>query len=638
MPLDGNAYRFLPAGLSDAVTEDFGFPGCCTALTNLIPDPTNKNLWQSRPAAVQLAVLPTPTFAANAVISTFIVVGDYVYGMAQGGAAFAGLDIPFCYNLATNSFVTISGFTASNCPSSQPTTGAWTPPDMTVVGTRVTIVHPGYDGVTHFVGWINISNLASPSYTSGNTATNGLPAVPVAVAQFSQRAYYMINAVGSGQPGVYASDSLDPTTRTNNTYTITFGDSVPLTGFGYVGLQSPLTGGITSALLVFKGTQNIYQITGDFSSTVSVFPLTIPTGTRASNTIAVTPQGCAFMSPEGIRFVDAQGHVSPPLGANGQGVTKPFLNALTPSRAVLASTGSVMRVTVQNAAAPGSPFQEYWYDFNAQVWSGPHPFTASIIQPYKNTFIVAPIAVPGTLWQSDVQQSPTSVYTENGLPMSYTFQTAIFGDGGALNRININESFLRVAAYAAMVSPIAQIIDQNGSALNNTTLSAGSVGYYWGVNNWGTHVWLGNLNNLIQNPLFWTSPVVVNEAGFRLTGISGQGFSIGDLAARIEPLGYMPNNMTPTSTSGTGVSSNLTVAPLQLRGAFTLNANQTTTLVTVPGMTATSSVNWRAASLDAAAMESGMYTRPQDIGNGFFVVNHGSSPNTDNTFAYTVEI
>lgn len=532
-------YRFQPAGLSDAVAEDFGFPGACSLLTNLIPDPGNTNIWQARPAAVQLAALPAG-FAANAFISAMIVVGNRLYGMAAGSGAVAGKDIPFCYDLITNSFVTITGMVAGNSPTSVASSySEWVPPQMEVVGTFVLITHPGYDGITNFFGWINISNPAALVYAAGNTTINPLPSKPVAVAQFGQRAYYMINPT-TGNPGVYATDVLLPLQITNATFVVNFGDNIPLSGFGYVSLQSPLTGGVTQALLVFKDDSNIFQVTGDFSSTnVASNNMNAATGTLAINAIINTPKGVLFMSPDGIRAINQQGTISDPIGAMGKGIVNPFIFAGTQTRAAAASTASVFRISLQNGNVAGSPIQEFWYDLVQQRWSGPHSFPASLICPWRNTFIMTPIGINGSIWRSDVQQSGNSTYIENGSQLTYTLQTALFADAQQMARINVNEATVKIALAAGAPSPMASLLDQNGATLNTATLPPGGTAFFWGTKLWGTHIWLGAPNNLVQRPLQWSSPVVFNEAALRITGQCGAGFKIGDIWAKAEILGYL---------------------------------------------------------------------------------------------------
>jgi hypothetical protein len=160
---NAKALRFSPVGLSDALAEEDAFPGACASLQNLIPDPTTKNLWTPRPAAVQFATLAGGS--ASGGVSVFKVVGSFIYGLY---AFTGGNDIPFCYNLATSAFVAVTGATGSNVPATQPTTGDWTPPTMDVMGPLLVVTHPGFDGVTNFIGWFDITTPSAPVWYAGN--------------------------------------------------------------------------------------------------------------------------------------------------------------------------------------------------------------------------------------------------------------------------------------------------------------------------------------------------------------------------------------------------------------------------------------------------------------------------------------
>jgi hypothetical protein len=64
---------------------------------------------------------------------------------------------------------------------------------------------------------------AAPLYGAGNTNTNGLAALPKAVAQFNGRAYYAV------ANGLQFTDSLKPWQITNATQALTLGDDQAVT-------------------------------------------------------------------------------------------------------------------------------------------------------------------------------------------------------------------------------------------------------------------------------------------------------------------------------------------------------------------------------------------------------------------------
>jgi len=226
--------KFSPVGLSDALDSSNVFAGAMQNLQNLIPDITTKNVWTCRPAAMpatDFSGFTTPGF-----ISVIKVIGNRVYGMIASGRN-AGHDEPFIYDMVAASFVTISGITLSNTPVSPTSSGAWVPPTMDLIGSKMIVTHPGYNGSGgNFFGWFDISTFASPTWNAGNTAGNALVAPPSAVKQFGQRAYYIVN--DPAQPAVPFSDVLDPTTMTLGTNVLTFGDTVPLTALGALPLNT----------------------------------------------------------------------------------------------------------------------------------------------------------------------------------------------------------------------------------------------------------------------------------------------------------------------------------------------------------------------------------------------------------------
>lgn len=167
--VDARPIRFSPAGLSDTLDETDAFPGAMAVLQNLIPDPTTKNLWTCRPAAISVTVFGS--FTTPGYISVFKVIGSLVYGLIASGRN-AGKDEPFCYNLLTNAFVTVLGITAANSPTSPATTGDWTPPTMALCGVNLVVTHPGFTG-GNFFGWFDISNPAAPIWHADNLLGTG---------------------------------------------------------------------------------------------------------------------------------------------------------------------------------------------------------------------------------------------------------------------------------------------------------------------------------------------------------------------------------------------------------------------------------------------------------------------------------
>ena len=542
MPLLAKPYRFSPSGLSDTLDSTDNEKGTMAILQNLIPEPTTKNLWMCRPAATTVASFAG--FTNPGFVSAFKVIGSYIIGMIAS-TRFSGKDEPFVYNITTGNFVTISGVTNSNTPTSPSSSGTWVPPTVAVVGIYAIITHPGFDGVTNgSFGYINISNFTGSVWASGNTsggAGAALVCPPSAVAVFNGRAWYACNPT-TGQPGLYFSDVLAPLTLTNgSTQVITFDDNLPLTALAGLPLANQL-GGVIQSLIVFKGTTNLYQITGDASSSSNPLAknsLNSATGTLAPNTVCATPIGLAFLAPDGLRLIDFNARVSDPIGIAGQGVNAPFLNITTASRAVAACNTNLLRITIQNNAATGAPFQEYWFDLARKIWSGPHTCAASLIQPYQNTFLMTPQVKTATIWKSDSVQTSSSQYVENGSQLTWVFRTSMLPDAQQESYSALMNTTLNLAPGTPSEQFTASVGDENGILYTTYTFSAGTLPSNWGSMTWGSSIWLGSLSNLHPIPINWPIPVVYRRIFFDIRAGAQGGIKIGDLYGKIRPLGYV---------------------------------------------------------------------------------------------------
>lgn len=567
---------FRPRGISDALESSQVFSGSMLALSDLIPDPSTKGLWQCRPASVLLgdmsgtggafssgfssgflvssgSIFPSPF----GVISCLLVVGDVAYGMFAAGHAvgIAQQDYPFAFNLKTNTFTALTGVTpgsGGNLPASQLTGGDWVPPTMDIVGSIILVTHPGFAGTGNWFGTINISNVSTPVWSAGNiTGTGGFAfnsstGVPVAVKAFNGRAYWAYNSV-SGPSATVFSDVLAPTTVTNagSVQIITYDDNVPITALGALPLSNQL-GGIIQALMVFKGVSNIYQITGDIAlgpgpplGTLNRNTLNVATGTFAPNSIASTTKGLAFVAPDGVRIIDFNAQVSDPIGNDGMGKTLPFLLAVSPSRIAAAANGTVYRISVQDGSRSGSPLSEYWLDFSrGGVWSGPHSFPARMIKPYKNTFIIAPYAADHTLQRSDYLQSLASTFVENNTPMAFIWFTSLFPDTDQMCENALNETTLYIG-QAQGASYTVQALNESSSVLRSVVLTTPPSSAVWGSFNWGQSDWGGLPAVLFPQPINWSRQIVFRRMAMSVSGPASQQFRIGTLHMRYEQLGYL---------------------------------------------------------------------------------------------------
>ena len=545
MPLrKAQPLTFSPHGVSDAIDGTNVFEGAMASLQNLIPDPSTANLWQCRPAAQQLtnfAGFPKPGF-----VSCLEVLGNFAFGMIASSLN-PGHDQPFMFNLVSQNFVSITGITSANTPVSPPTSGTWSPPSMAAIATKIIITHPGFNFAGGFAfGVLDITNPAAPTWTAQNTTTNALPALPVWVASFNGRAYYLVNPPNA-QPAAFFSDVLAPTVISNNpsVQIITFDDNQVLTAAAGLGLFNQL-GGVVQALMIFKNTANIYQITGDAAlSNLARNSLNVATGTQAPNSVTSTPLGLAFLAPDGLRIIDFYARVGQPIGVDGSGINAPFIYSLQPTRAQASSNQNVLRISVQNGLAAGSPNQEWWFDLSRQKWSGPHTFPASMIDAYNNTFIVAPVGINAKLFQSDVAQSNSSTFVENGQQMSFIFATSMLPDPKAMAYFAVSEATLNVQQVAGQNPIQVMALDQNSAQLGSYLIPGLGAGTIWGQFTWGQAFWAGASSALFPRTLEWVAPLVFRRMQIQATGTCGLGLKIGDLFLRYQMLGYMWIDQAP---------------------------------------------------------------------------------------------
>lgn len=608
MPLSGaTPFTFQMTGVSDTADSTSAFAGAMSKLTNLVPARDTKNAWVCRPAAVQITAYPNVTTPGPNTAK--LVVGDIEYGLVGDKAL--GVDIPYAYNLLTNVFLPVQGINTpnANTPVSPAATGAWTPPTMDVVGTRIVVTHPGFNGSGQKFGWFDVSSFtsasinvatllgsvtinpasnvllagwqvgmfingpniptnatiisiaagglsvvisnpatgtagaslatviggtaASPLWNAGDTSGNPLASTPAYVRQMNGRAFFAVGA------GVVLSDSLQATQVTNASQVLTFANGIPVTALGTLALSAPITGGVVQSLFVFQGEAVIQQITGDpATNNLAKNAIVANTGTRAPSSVISTNNGLVFVSPEGMRVIGFDAKVSDPIGYQGDGVAQPFVNAVEPSRICAAANANVLRISTQNGGAAGSPYEEYWLDLERKTWSGPHTFPASIIQPWRSTFVMQPAgATVGSSYRSDPSPTAISAFNEGGTPMAFYARTSLLPDNQAMAMNSIVESTLMCSL--AIGSQLAIVFsDDTDSVLDQIYLGPAPNATTWGVFTWGSAAWQRAITSFIQRRLPWSQPLVFKQAFAQVYGQSAASVKIGSLCLRYKPLGY----------------------------------------------------------------------------------------------------
>lgn len=534
---NGIPVSFTPEGLTDATDMDNSFLGSCQSLQNLMFDPSNQYQVVGRPGVgsplTTFASFTTPTF-----VSVHSVIGTYVYGMVATGLT-AGYDEPFCYDLTTNAFIAISGITATNVPASLPTTGAWTPPAMTVVGTNIIITHTGFSGTgTNYFGVINVSNPAAPAWSSSNIATNALPSVPTNVANYNNRAYFVIGNK------LYFSDVLNPLNATNADQILTVGDNTTIIGLSGLPITTQ-TAGVLSVLVVIKGSQT-WQVSGDMAtSNLAQNFISLTVGTQSARSVAQTRFGVLFLGQDGHYLVNLFGMLVPLTNGQAQiqDVRLPFMSAVVPSRVCATYCGLVYRCSLQFSIYGNSSFYDYWFDTRKMRWCGPHTFYYDCASPYGEGAILSSSLVGAALFLSNVNDTYfNTVYADNGTTMVFSMLSTALPQTGQMCVKQVIESTIQVSSKQRNTFTIdafnevglnvasAQIADIYGAGL-------------WGISIWGNFVWDTNVNMTVAvYSIPWNTPIVFNKVYITVSSSSGIDISIGRMFLRLQDTQYISEN------------------------------------------------------------------------------------------------
>lgn len=532
---NGQPVRFTPKGLADAFDATDVFPGACALLTNLIFDQANPEVVVSRPGVgaplTSFAGFTTPTF-----VSGFVAIGAVVYGMVSSGRN-AGHDEPFAFDLNTNTFITVSGVTAGNTPTSPATSGPWVPPTFAVVSTKILVTHPGFNGVgANFFGVIDISNPASPAWSSANLATNPLPGVPTSVANYNNRAYFSVGNVD------YFSDVLVPTTRTNASQSITLGDTTPITAQSGLPIQTT-SSGVTGALIIFKGS-SIWQVTGDpATNNLALNYISLTTGCIAPRSITQAPFGVCFAgidAPYVLNFLGTLSPLSHTPGNDGvSDVQIPFQNARVPSRIAGAFSGNIYRACVATIIQGTQQTNDYWYDIRRKRWNGPHTFTYDSIAEFGNNFIVSGIDHGAALFMSQSLPAVGSVYTDNGVQLNSHLRSSSFPKTGHMAQVQVVESTQEFASSGLSVTYNISALDDQNNILNSTFVMTPPIGIAWGGGSWGGGAnWASALATPHVYTVPWSIPLVFQKMAVDIIATSANSLSIGTFFARYQDTGY----------------------------------------------------------------------------------------------------
>jgi hypothetical protein len=531
--------RFAPKGLSDAYDSTEAFDGACRSLQNLVFDPSNPEVVVCRPGVgsplTSFGSFTNPTF-----VTVHISIGGTIFGMVST-SRFTGHDEPFCYNITTGpygaagTFTTITGSLLANTPTSPPTSGAWTPPVMTVVGTKIVVAHSGFSGAgTNFFGIIDISTPATPTWSTSKLATNALPSVPTVVANLNNRAYFACGNI------LYFSDVLDPLTRTNASQSLTIGDPSSVIALSGLPVQTT-SAGVVAALLAFKEFQ-IWQITGDLAATTLALNfLSLNVGTKAPRSVTQTPYGTNFMAIDGPYIVDPLGTVKPLTkqpGAFEQDIQSPFIYATQPSRVAGGYSGGTYRIFVDTAINGVASSGDYWFDIQRRRWNGPHTWPVDCASQIGNYFVVSHASKGAALYRSQLNQDATSVYTDNNVAISFYLQSSTFPKDGTMTQKMVVESTIETTAVSSTAYYQVSALDDSGTVMSTNGVVGNQITGTWGLFNWGVGYWGTASNAVTVRTIHWNQPLVFQKMALVVSGNCSINIAIGSFFARYQDAGY----------------------------------------------------------------------------------------------------
>jgi len=574
--------RFTARGTTDSFDSTDKFPGACQKLTNLVFDQANPELVVSRPGVVTLANLIAAGFANPTFISIQIGIGPRIYGMVATTRN-AGHDEPFIYDTSINAFVTVTGtISAATTPTSPATTGAWTPPTIATVGTMIIVTHPGFPGTAgKFFGYFDVTTAATPVWHIANTVTTPLPGVPIAVANFNNRAWFAVPA-GAGQPvnQLFYTDVLtNPPTITNATQFLVVGDTQSITALSGLPVTTS-SSGIIGALSVFKATQ-IWQISGDTTTqNLAEVPISLTIGTPFPRSVAQCPYGMYFASYGGPYLLDQLGVVrtiTNDLKNLEPDINAAFQNAINPSRWAGAYTATMYRICGQTTIRGSGQFVDYWFDEHKRRWTGPHTFTYDCASSIGGSFVLSSANIPGQLIGSDPNQGVSSVYTDLNSLVPFILQSSTFPKQGDEEMKQVAESTIELAATGGSVTYTIDAQNSQGQLMGRVVIVVGLAvwgGSTWGGTTWGASpVWGGGAlwgappvgSGLLWGqgqaipvtyPVQWAAALVFDKMQLQITGIASANVGIGTFFARYQKTGYQawfPGSQTATVGAYNGV-------------------------------------------------------------------------------------
>ena len=100
----------------------------------------------------------------------------------------------------------------------------------------------------------------------------------------------------------------------------------------------------------------------------------------------------------------------------------------------------------------------------------------------------------------------------------------------------MSQTTIDLALPSAVGNVTINALDQNGSSINQVTLTASGSPTIWGQFKWGAAPWLGTASALQPYQIPWTEPIVFARMYTSITCASAFGLKIGALHMRYQQL------------------------------------------------------------------------------------------------------
>lgn len=550
---------FIPTGLSDSIDQTNAFSGACRSLQNLVFDRTDPQGLTARAGVtpfittVQFTTYLVGISGAGSTpgnVSFLSEHGSFLFGfIACVGGTHTGKDVPFIYNLVTNS---LSGWAVNPVVANCPATLAGLPaangeiPSIALVGPILYLTHPNY-AAPNFGTILTFTGAATATYAVGTTGGNALPSRPTNVASYMDRAWF---ATGTT---VFFTDTL-----ANNIAAVT--QSLNANEGDVVVALYPLTQtqnqqGIFQALLSFGASGTIYQIRGNYGGSPtltsnSLFRDQVSSSASAvgPGTITAVPNGVAFLASDGVRLINQQGVLSFLNGQVDQGqpvvddILQPFQNCSNRPLACATFQNGVYRISLPTSFRGLNISGDFWYDYTRKRWNGPHTFNYNYACGWNGKTYLSSTATGFTsqVFLSKIVTDIAAVFADNSIAYSFDLVTANF----PLNQ-RMEEQFLIESTVELSQTTTTQLVynvtafNEADVPLNNLTITTTGMGSLWNGTTWGGSLWGAASHNSKPYRLSWSLPLVFNKIYFEFSGLAAPGMGIKNQFYRFQDTGYM---------------------------------------------------------------------------------------------------